>query len=406
MPFPPDRGDKIRSYHLLKKLAQMAPIHVATFADDDRDIGFAPDLAALTVTQAVVRRDISRAVAGLRGLISGRPLSVALFDHPDLHAYIARVMKERPIAAVFVFSGQMAQYVPDLPAGVRFIMDFGDMDSEKFAEYGRGQSGPMGWVNRREGRVLFGFEQVVGQRADVSTFVSDAEAAMFRKATGLEQAKVRAVQNGVDLSYFHPLADFPKLGEHERGNGPLCVFTGQMDYRPNIEAVSSFARHALPILRQRYPDARFAIVGRAPTKAVKALAALPGVIVTGGVPDVRGWVAAADVVIAPLRIARGIQNKVLEAMAMARPVVASAQAAEGIDATPGEHFLVAEDAAHEAALIGDLLADPARAHAMGQAARQRMVERYSWEAALSGLPALVWGTEPSPTMLHDVAKVA
>jgi sugar transferase (PEP-CTERM/EpsH1 system associated) len=387
IPFPPDRGDKIRSCHLLKRLAQVAPVHVGCFADDARDMGFAEEMAGVAASQCVLMRDRSRVIAGLTGLARGQSLLISLFDHPGLHQWVWRTLADRPIAAVFAYSAQMAHFVPVLPAGVRFLMDFVDFDSAKYAAYGAEGSGPMAWINRREGRVLLDFERRVAARADVCSFVSEAEAAMFRADTGLGADKVIAIENGVALDYFDPAADFSPV---EHGDGPLLVFTGQMDYRPNIEAVESFARQTLPAIRTVRPDARFAIVGRSPDKAVQALAELPGVIVTGGVPDVRGWLAAADVVVAPLRIARGIQNKVLEAMAMAGPVVASPQAAEGIDASDEVHFLVAANPAEEAAKVVALLAQPDRARDLGQAARARMEERYRWSATLAGLPALLF----------------
>jgi sugar transferase (PEP-CTERM/EpsH1 system associated) len=389
IPFPPDRGDKIRSYHLLKRLAQIAPVHVGCFADDDRDISFASEMAQATASQCVLMRDRSRVVAGLTGLAKRQSLLVSLFDHPDLHRWVARTLAERPIRAMVAYSAQMAHFVPMLPPDVRFLMDFVDFDSAKYATYGAEGAGPMGWINRREGRVLLDFERATAARADICSFVSEAEAALFRDACGLGPDRVVAIENGVALDYFDPAATFPVI---ERGDGPLLVFTGQMDYRPNVEAVESFARQTLPAIRAVHPDARFAIVGRNPAKAVEALSDLPGVIVTGGVPDVRGWLAAADVVVAPLRIARGIQNKVLEAMAMGRPVVASPQAAEGIDAADEAHFLVAANPAEEAAKIVALLADPGRAGRLGMAARARMEARYRWSATLGKLPELVFGS--------------
>ena len=391
IPFPPDRGDKIRSCHLLKRLAQVAPVHVGCFADDDRDMGFAGELAQVAASQCVLMRDRSRVVAGLTGLARRQSLLIALFDHPGLHQWVARTLAERPVRAVFAYSAQMAHFVPVLPAHIPLMMDFVDFDSAKYAAYGAKGSGPMAWINRREGRRLFDFEQRTARRAAISSFVSEAEAQMFRAATGLDRRRVVAIENGVTLDYFDPAADFSPI---DAGQGPLLVFTGQMDYRPNVEAVESFARETLPAIRAAHPDARFAIVGRNPVKSVQTLADLPGVIVTGGVPDVRGWLAAADVVVAPLRIARGIQNKVLEAMAMARPVVASSQAAEGIDATHGAHLLVADDPAKEAESIIALLADPARAAALGQAARARMEQRYRWSATLDRLPDLLLGGAP------------
>ncbi len=162
-----------------------------------------------------------------------------------------------------------------------------------------------------------------------------------------------------------------------------------MDYRPNIDAVRWFAGDILPLIRRQHPAARFTIVGRAPTDEVRALARLPGVAVTGEVADVRPWLAAADAVVAPLLLARGVQNKLLEAMAMARPVVASAAAAEGIDAVAGEHLLVADDAAGMAAAVGSLFDDRKGAGRMGQAARVRMISRYGWDARLAPLGELL-----------------
>ncbi|MEJ7926547.1 TIGR03087 family PEP-CTERM/XrtA system glycosyltransferase [Sphingobium sp. AN641] len=386
IPFPPDRGDKIRSYNLLNALARIAPVHVGCFADDDRDMGFASDMMAISASQCVLRRDRPKVVAGLMGLAKRQPLLVALFDRPALHRWVARTIAERPIAAVVAYSAQMAHFVPTLPVGVRFLMDFVDFDSAKYAAYGAQGRGPMAWINRREGRVLFDFERAVAARADLSTFVSEAEAALFRRASGLGPDKVRALDNGVALDFFDPAADFTAV---DGGDGPLIVFTGQMDYRPNVEAAQSFARDTMPAIRAMHPQARFAIVGRNPDPAVAMLGQLPGVVVTGSVADTRGWLAAADVVVAPLRIARGVQNKVLEAMAMARPVVASRQAAEGIDAQAGEHLLVADDPAAEAAAVCALIDDPVRARAMGLAARARMDARYRWSATLSGLPAML-----------------
>ena len=388
IPFPPDRGDKIRSFHLLEALRGIAPVHVGCFADDARDMGFADDLAALTASQCVVMRNRSRLVAGLDGLIGRKPMLVALYESARLRRWVAETLRERPIRAIVIFSVQMARFVPhDLPPGVRFVMDFVDFDSAKYAAYGADQRSLMGWINRREGRLLLDFEREVAARADVSTFVSAAESAVFAEASGLDHERFRVLENGVDLNYFNAQSAIPKI-DH---NHPLIVFTGQMDYRPNVEAVASFAREAFPTIRHVHPGAAFAIVGRNPAREVQGLAAEPGVIVTGGVPDVRGWLAAADVVVAPLRIARGIQNKVLEAMAMGKPVVASAEAAEGIDARHGEHLIVANGPGEEAQAVLALLADPARAAELGRAARARVEERYDWAATLAPLRAMLTG---------------
>jgi sugar transferase (PEP-CTERM/EpsH1 system associated) len=386
IPFPPDRGDKIRTFHELKHLAGLGRVHLACLADDEEDAANLAGLRAaigpaLGEAHVEVRR-ISRVAAGARALLEGRPVSLTLFDSAALRAFVGRMLASGRIGTVFAFSGQMAQFVPE-DLGARFVMDFGDVDSAKFEAYGAA-GGAMAAVHRREGRVLADFERSVAARADVSLFVSDSEAELFRRRSGLGGADVRALQNGVDLDYYDPEADFPRI----ECEGPLIVFTGQMDYAPNIDAVRWFAGEVMPML----PRARFAIVGRKPPEAVQRLAG-PRTIVTGAVPDVRSWLASADVVAAPLRIARGIQNKVLEAMAMARPVVASPAAFEGIEAEPGTHLIVAGEAEAQAGAIAGLLADPERAAAMGRAARRRMEQVYRWEARLEPLADIV-GLEP------------
>jgi sugar transferase (PEP-CTERM/EpsH1 system associated) len=380
IPFPPDRGDKIRSWHLLKQLASLDRVDLACFADDEADAAHLPALrdalgGRLGEAHVEVRRT-GRAAGAARALFAGKPVSLTLFDSQALRRFVGRRLQDPKVDSVFAFSGQMAQFVPE-GLRQRFVMDFVDVDSAKFAAYAEA-GGPLALLYRREARTLFAFERAVAARADVSLFVSEAEAELFRSKAGLPAADIRALQNGVDLDRYDHATVVPAATPR-----PLIVFTGQMDYAPNAEAVAWFAREVLPAI----PRATFAIVGRNPAEAVRRLAS-DRVIVTGAVPDVRAWLAAADVVAAPLLTARGVQNKVLEAMAMARPVVASPAAFEGIEAEPGRHLLVAEGAEAQAAAISGLLADPARAAALGRAARRRMEEAYRWEARLAGLAAL------------------
>jgi sugar transferase (PEP-CTERM/EpsH1 system associated) len=297
-------------------------------------------------------------------------VSLTAFADARVRHAVDGVLARHPIDAIYAFSGQMAQYLP--AAGPRVVMDFVDLDSAKFAAYADDAMGPMRWLMRRETRLLGAFERSAAARVDASLFVSEAEAALLPGAQALE--------NGIDTERFDPASVSPVPEP-----GPLIVFTGQMDYRPNIDAVTAFARNALPAIRAEHPTARFAIVGRSPTATVKALAG-EAVIVTGEVADVRPWLAGAAVVVAPLQLARGVQNKVLEAMALARPVVASSAAAEGID--HAGTIVVADDAA---AAVSALLAEPVRAEALGRSAQSRVIERYGWEARLSGLRDLLAG---------------
>jgi sugar transferase (PEP-CTERM/EpsH1 system associated) len=390
IPFPPNRGDKIRSWHILREIAGWARVHLACFADDEADAAHLAGLRAALggqLGQAHVEvRKVSRAAAASRALRTRRPMSLTAFESAAMQRFVAG--KLPAVDAVYAFSGQMAQFVP-AGAPPRFVMDFVDVDSAKFAAYAEEARGPMRLVYAREAKKLLAFEAEVASRADASLFVSEAEAALFRRQTGA--SGIRALANGIDSDFFDPAASFPPLTAEQRGEGPLLLFTGQMDYRPNVDAVRWFAAHVLPLL----PAARFVIAGRNPAPEVRGLAG-PRVTVTGAVNDMRSWLAAADAVVAPLRIARGVQNKVLEAMAMERPVVASPAAFEGIEAEAGRHLLVADGPTATAEAVEGLLDDPARAQQLGRAARQLVASTYRWEARLAPLRHLLLPTSEAP----------
>jgi len=386
-PWPPDRGDRIRSWHMFEALAKLAPVHVAALADNAAEAEVArAKMAPLCASLAIEVRNVSRPLALAQAVLHGEPVSNRLFRNNSLARHVCDLLARGAITHIVAFSGQMAQYLPVRFAGP-VLMDFVDVDSAKFATYAaQDKRQPLHWVHKREAERLGAYEAEVAARVDASLFVSAAEAALFGGRSGLSGDRVKAVENGIDTDKFDPALAHDPVGQ---GEGPIAVFTGQMDYRPNIDAVRWFATDILPLIRQRHPAARFAIVGRAPTDEVRALGDRPGVIVTGEVPDVRPWLAAADAVVAPLLLARGIQNKLLEAMAMARPVVASAAAAEGIDAAPGEHLRVADDAEGFADAVGDIFDNPWAAATMGQAARARMIARYGWDARMAPLGQLL-----------------
>jgi sugar transferase (PEP-CTERM/EpsH1 system associated) len=387
VPYPPDRGDRIRSWNILKAMARLAPTHVVALADpaDDPETGRA-EIEAIAASLHIEPLTLTRWQAVATALLTGRPASVCAFASRALAARIDALLVEHPIRTIYAFSGQMAQFVPLRLDGRRFVMDFVDMDSAKFVAFAAERRGLSAFANRMEARRLSAFEKRVAGRADLSLFVSAQEADLFGERSGIDAGRIEVLENGIDLERFNPGHNFEAI---ETGGSPLIVFTGQMDYRPNIEAVGIFAREAMPMIRSRYPKSVFAIVGRAPATEVKALSILPGVLVTGEVADTRDWLAAADIVVAPLRIARGVQNKVLEAMAMARPVVASPEAAHGIDVKYGHDLVVAKGSAAEARAVVDLLAAPERADELGRAARARVAERYGWDARMAGLPRIL-----------------
>src|SRR3546814_442357 len=262
-------------------------------------------MAPLCKSLGIEVRRASRPSALAQAVLRGEPVSNRLFRSAALAEHVGALLALGTVTHNVGFSGQMAQYLPEHFAGP-VVMDFVDVDSAKFATYAE-QDGrqPLHWVHAREAVKLGAYEARVARAVDASLFVSEAEAMLFRERSGLDADRVHAVGNGIDTGYFDPAQPFEAVG---RGDGPLAVFTGQMDYRPNIDAVRWFAADILPQVHGRHPQARFAIVGRAPTDEVRALGALPGVIVTGEVPDVRPWLAAADAVVAPLLLARSEEH--------------------------------------------------------------------------------------------------
>ncbi|MEL0250936.1 MAG: glycosyl transferase family 1, partial [Novosphingobium sp.] len=204
IPFPPDRGDKIRSCHILRHIAGLAPVHVACFADDEGDMGHEPDLAAVAVTHCLVRREKSLKIAGLEALASGKPVSLTAFRDSAIAAYVARTLAERPVSAIYVFSGQMAQYVPQDFAG-RVVMDFVDVDSAKFEAYAAQARFPLNRLYVREARLLSQFEGSVARAVTASLLVTPEEAALFRERLSRGPVpRVLALCNGIDTDFYDP----------------------------------------------------------------------------------------------------------------------------------------------------------------------------------------------------------
>jgi sugar transferase (PEP-CTERM/EpsH1 system associated) len=386
VPFPPDRGDKIRSHHVLKALARLGPVHVGCFGDTLADREHEDELARVAASYCMPVRTKTMPAAGVEALAARRSLSQAAFDHPQLRRWVETTLAEQDIDTIYVFSGQMGQYVPRDWVG-RLVVDLVDVDSAKFDSYASEANLGMGWIYRREARLLARAEAALAARAERTLLVSEAEAALLReRAPGV--GVVEAMGNGIDAAMFDPQS-VPPHTELTAVRGPHLVFTGQMDYPPNVGAALRTIERLLPEIRRVHPEARFHVVGRSPTAALRAHDGNDGVRVWGEVPDVRPFLAGANLVVVPLTIARGIQNKVLEAMAMARPVLLTPQAAEGIDGRDGEHFAVADSDGGLIERAYELLADRRLGRELGQAARRYVIERQGWPAMLARLPEIV-----------------
>ncbi len=384
LPYPPNKGDKVRSYHLLKHLTQSHRVFLGTFIDDPADEVYVDTVRALCPDLHVARIQPRNAkLRSLAGLLTGQSLSQHYYQNAGLQAWVTQTLAQESIDAVVIFSSVMAQYI-DAKAATPMLVDFVDVDSAKWTQYASDHRWPLSWLYRREGARLLAFERSVARRAKRSFFVTDNEAALFKQLAPESESTVEAISNGVDAGFFAPDPARPSpfnTAADQTAQIPL-VFTGAMDYWPNIDAVTWFVAEILPALRQQWPQLCFYIVGRSPPPAVQALAG-PGVVVTGTVPDVRPYLQHAAMVVAPLRVARGIQNKILDAMAMARPVVASNACAQAITAKPETELMAATSAQDFVAQISALLASPERCASVGSAGRQRVLQSYSWSAHLS-----------------------
>lgn len=394
IPYPPDKGDKIRAWHMLEHISRTHRVHLGCFVDDPDDMQHEAHLRSVCATVRCV--PIDRRVQKLRALAHvrpGRPLTLDFYRSADLAQWVRDTLAAQPVALGFAYCSAMAPYLMGhaLP---RRILDMVDVDSEKWSEYARRTSWPASLVWAREGRTLLRFETEAAQAFDRTLLVSEAETTRFAALAPQVAGRLDWVENGVDLRRFSPGHGFPTpFGDA----GPHLVFTGTMDYWPNVDAVSWFARDVLPLLRQSHPGTQFSIVGASPAPEVLALAALPGVAVTGRVADVRPYMAHAHAIVAPLRIARGIQNKVLEGLAMARPVVASPEAHEGIHAEAGRDLLVAGGAQAWASAVGAVLAG--HHPGLGAAGRAAVERAYAWQATLRRLDGIITAA-PNETVLR------
>ncbi|MBV8380712.1 MAG: TIGR03087 family PEP-CTERM/XrtA system glycosyltransferase [Paucibacter sp.] len=388
LPYPPNKGDKVRSWHLLRHLASRHRVHLATFVDDPDDWQHLPVLERHCASVKAVPLHPRRArLASLRGLLGGEALSLPYYRSNELAEWVDALAQRETLDGTVVFSSTMAQYAQRL-ADKPMLVDFVDVDSAKWSDYAPAHAWPLSWLYAREGRLLLDFERRVAAQARCSFFVTEKEVALFRERARLASGqgaapdRIEALGNGVDAEFFAP--DPHRASPFPAGQLPL-VFTGAMDYWPNIDAVQWFVADMLPRLRERFPTLHFHIVGRSPSPAVQALAG-PQVSVSGTVPDVRPYLEHAAAVVAPLRLARGIQNKVLEAMAMARPVVAARSCAAALHgAREGQELLAADDAGEWITAVEQLLADATAASRIGSAARAFVLHQHAWDAQLAGI---------------------
>lgn len=388
IPYPPNKGDKITNFEMLRYFATRYDVYLGTFVDDARDQQHAAAVARYCRELHIETLNPQWArLRSARGFLSGSALTLAFYRSDAMRRWCERVTGEHSIRRFFVSSTAMYQFMPAKRDGVCAV-HYHDLDSDKWRQYAPTKVWPLSAVYRREWKMLLDYERLIANEADVGLFVTPSEADLFRTLAPESAHKIHWPGHGLDADYYQPQPDAPS--PYPAGCAPV-VFVGVMDYWPNQDAAIWYAREIHPQVRAVHPTARFYVVGMNPTRSVRELDALPGVFVTGEVPDVRPWFQHASVAVAPLRIARGIQNKALQAMAMQRPVVMSAMSAGSLSALPGEDIETADTADRFASKVAALLRDPARAAAMGKRARRRIERDYSWQQTMQRIDALLSG---------------
>ena len=379
VPYPPDRGDKITTFNEIRHLAERHEVEVFSLAEGREDLDAVASLKKIVSdVHAVPLNSVSAKFRALSAVARGAPFTPAYFSEPALHRMVERRFRAARPDLIMVYGSGMAQYAEPFTGAPR-LMQFAELDSAKWAQYAATILSPMRALYKLEAKRLLEYERHIAETFSHSLVCTRREQDDFERL--IPGARVTCVPNGVDLDYFRPRRD----DELEDS----LVFTGVMDYRPNVDAVEWFCAEILPHVREAIPSVRLAICGSRPNRRVRSLARLTGVSVTGRVPDVRPYLDRASVAVLPLRLARGIQNKLLEAMAAGLPCVATSAAITGVNAEPGRDLLAADEPSLFAAAIIRLLGDASLRRNVGAAARAAMERNYRWETHLGLLDSIV-----------------
>ena len=379
VPFPPNRGGKIRPFNMISHFAKSHSVTVASMARSQQELDDSSGLNDFCdeVICVVVNPAQAAASMALNGLLQ-KPLSFGYFDSGALRKRIRRALLTKPFDLIFVHCSSAAQYVADV-RDIPKILDFGDMDSQKWLDYAEFRSFPMSLVYRYEGTHMEAIERRLAAQFDLCTCT-----------TRLELETLNGFSSGVPTDWFPNGVDHTRfVPADEPYDAKSISFIGRMDYYPNQQAMLHFCERVLPLVRARIPDVTLDIVGAKPNSAVRRLARLPGVTVTGFVPEVAPYVTRSAVNVAPLEIARGTQNKVLEAMAMGVPVVATRKAAAGVDAEPGHDLICADQPMEMADEIVRLMEDPALRRKFAAAGRSRVLSHHDWRESMCRLDEIV-----------------
>lgn len=382
LPFPPKRGGKIRPFNIIRHLSESGhEVTVGSLARSEEEIEEGAGLAEHCHKVLVGR--IGKAgslVQMLARLPTRSPSSMGYFYSRSLHEKVRSEAAEKNFDLVFVHCSSAAQYARHVDRA-RTVLDFGDMDSQKWLDYSSFRRFPLSLGYWLEGKKLCAEEKRLARGFDLSTCTTRAE---HETLVDLGAARTSAwFPNGVDSEFFQPT--------EEPYDPNLICFVGRMDYYPNQQGMVEFCNEVMPEIQSTRPETRLIIVGAEPSREIRDLGDRPGVSVTGTVPDVRDYVRKAALTVAPLRIARGTQNKILESMAMGVPVVCTSLAARGVDAEPGVHLLVADNVDEYRSTILRILDSPSDRADIGAGGRSRILSNHAWASSMLKLDSILNG---------------
>lgn len=385
IPYPPNKGDKIRSFNEIKELSDHYTIDLICLADDPKDLKYSKDL--LQYCRQVKVFPLNPLIGKLKGLltlITGKSITQGYFYKAKFQKQFDQWIDSENYDAVIFFSSSMAEYFfksshKEILSQKQLIMDFCDLDSDKWRQYAQKTKFPLKSIYNLEGSRLLEFEIKINKVVSQSVFVSSKEAKLFLQYYP-DASNVNIISNGVDHEFFNP----ESVSTPENITSPMIAFFGAMDYYANVDGVLWFAEKILPIVKKAVPDIMFYIVGSNPDKSLKNLEG-ENIKVTGFVDDIREYYMAADICVIPLRIARGVQNKVLEAMSMGRPIVSTPAAVQGISEYNDLPLDVKEKEKEFAEAVIELLKNKDKSKELGKSARSFVLKHFHWKKNMDKL---------------------
>jgi sugar transferase (PEP-CTERM/EpsH1 system associated) len=385
VPFPPNKGEKIRTYHQLKHLSELGhTIYLFSPYEDESELEHFNALLESFCTKVEPEQLKHKSIRLLKGLAKGQSLSVANFYDKNLQLKFDHFLSINTVDAILCSASSMAEYVfksktiNTLDKKPLLIMDFMDVDSDKWGQYKQSSSFPMSMIYAREQYLLSKYEKRIVEKFDACYLIAQVEVTLFNQQV-IQSDKVQVMGNGLDTTAFYPAKD-KKANPY-----PIFLFTGVMDYKPNVDAVVWFAEKCWGDIIKQHPRARFIIAGMNPNKDVMKLVELTGVEVTGFVDDILPYYHQADIFVAPFRLARGVQNKVLQAFSCALPVISTPMGAEGIICQPDRDILIASSPEQFIQQANKLIAQPKLAQSIGESAEKLITKHYSWQSQLQPL---------------------